>query len=177
MRTACLVARVVEPLKGALLEVRLPRAGVLPVHEVVPAEVDPLGELPRLRAGEEEEGDGEDDAPLLADGAVEEDDLVDDGDVDGGHGAEEADEDGPEEERVAPEAEGPALGVGDDAVEEGAPEVDKLPGEDGEGPHHDRVAGRAGAEHAVALLRVLHVAVVAQVAVVEAEENGGEGAE
>lgn len=99
--------------------------------------------------------------------------VVEPRDVDCREHKAEDDGDGEEEEFVAPEVRGPgAYALGH--VEEGAAEVDELPGEQQEDPGHGSVAGGTGTEHLVAGRGVAVVAVHAKVAVVEAEEHDGE---
>jgi hypothetical protein len=67
----------------------------------VPTEVDPFPEFPRLDAEEEEQGCDDDRRPLPRDGGVLEDDVVDDGDIEGEEDGDEAEDDGPKQDFVA----------------------------------------------------------------------------
>lgn len=165
--------------KDALLEVTLAVAAGL---EVLAAEIDALRPLPGLNAKEEEECLDEDDTPLPRDGGVLEDDLVETGDVDDGEHGDEASNDGPEEELVAPDVDDPlgevALAAGLHA-EETASQVDHLPGEEQGEPGKAGKGGGTGAEDNFAALGVRVVAVVANVsgAVADTVEDEDEGAE
>ena len=136
---------------------------------VAPA-VRALGPLPGLSADEKDEDGDEDDGPLPGNAVVHEDDVVEDGDVEGGEDEDEDDGDGPEEEVVVPEVGGPRADA-PGHVEERPPRVDQLPREEQEDPRDRRVARRPGPEYTFArpILRVRRVAVPPQVAVEEPE--------
>ena len=67
----------------------------------VVAEKHSLAPLPGLDTDEEEQSRDDYDCPLPSDGSVFEDDVVDNGDVEGWEDGDEAEDDGPEEEFVA----------------------------------------------------------------------------
>lgn len=110
-----------------------------------------------------------------------EDNRVDDRDVDEGEHGDEASDNSPEEELVAPDVNHPLsevlLGLGLHA-EEGAAQVDHFPGEEEGEPGQTGKSGGAGAEDDFAAFVVL-VAAVANVggAVAEAVEDEDEGGE
>lgn len=141
------------------------------------AEVDPLRPLPRLDAEEEHNRFGQDDAPFPGDARVLEDDVVDHRDVQRWEDSDEAGDDGPEQELVAPDVDHPlrkvllALRL---HAEEGPPHVNHFPGEEEREPRQAGEAGRARTEDGVALLGVGVVAELAEVAVAEAVEDQSE---
>lgn len=140
------------------------------------SEVDALRPLPRLRQHHENDDIHKDDSPLPADTIVLENDVIQCGDVQNREDREEDAGDRPEQKLVAPQVACPgpeAIGH----VEQGAAEVDKAPGEEEEDPGHGGEACGAGAEDRVADLRVVVVAVGAEVAVAEAEDDDRERAE
>lgn len=140
------------------------------------SEVDALRPLPRLRQNHKHDDVHKDNSPLPADTGVLENDMVQLGNVQNREDREEDPSDRPEQELVAPKVARPRLeAVGH--VEKGAAEVDQAPGEEEEDPGHGREACSAGAENGVAGLRVGVVAVGAEVAVAEAEDDDGEGAQ
>lgn len=98
-----------------------------------------------------------------------------DGDVERREDNEEDSHNGPEQECVAPEVANPGFEAARH-VKERAAEVDELPGEEQEDPSHGSVAGRTGAEDLVACKRVAVVTLLAEVAIVEAKDDDGEGA-
>ena len=156
----------------ARLDVRLEVAALLGLA----AEVDALGPLPRLYAQEEEHGLDEDDAPFPADACVLEHYGVEAGNVDDGEHGDEARDDGPEEKLVAPGVDDPlgkvllALGL---HAEEGPAHVDHFPGEEECEPGEAGKRRCAGPEDDFAALRVMVVAVVANVrgSIAEAVEH------
>jgi len=143
-------------------------------------EVDALGPLPGLDAAEEQGRLDEDDAPLPRDPGVLEHDVVDDRDVQDREDGDEAGDDRPEEELVAPGVVHPLrevpLGLGLHA-EEGAAHVDHLPGEEEREPGETDEGRRARAEYQVTLRRVVSVAASTEVAVAKAPHHQGEGRE
>lgn len=66
-----------------------------------------LGPLPRLNADEEKEGSDEDNGPFPSDSLVSEDLVVDDRDVQDWEDGDKGEDDGEEEELVAPDIDGP----------------------------------------------------------------------
>lgn len=143
----------------------------------MPPQPHPLPPLIRLSRGEEEQVRNNDNSPLPRNTLMHKNNGVDNRDIQRSDSNKETHGNRPEQERVAPETQGPLARALSDAVEEGAARVDELPGEEEEDPHHGRVAGGAGAEDVLAGVAVLEVAVVAEVAVVEAKEDDDEGAE
>lgn len=140
------------------------------------SKVHPLGPLPQLGTNHPHRDGHKNDGPLPRDTRVQEHNVIEAGDVDGRKDNDEDNGDGEEEEAVAPEVGGPgADAVGH--VEEGAARVDELPGEEEKDPGHGGVRGGAGAEDVVADGRVGVVALVAELAAVEAKDDDGEGAE
>lgn len=151
---------------GAMLLVRLA------------TEVDALGPLPSLDTGEEQNGAHENDAPLPGDGSMLEHLSVEDGNVGEREDGHEADDDGEEQELVAPGIPEPlskvllALGL---HAEEGASHVDHFPGEKEREPGECGETGSAGAVHGVAAVGIIVVAVHAKVTVAPAEHDEQEG--
>lgn len=108
------------------------RLGILDLVAIV-SEVDALAPLPQLDTSEEERREDEDNSPFPINWRVFEDYLVDDRDVDNWEDGDETGDDGPEEEWVSPDVDGP------DSVwvswfglhaEERSSHVDHLPGEE-----------------------------------------------
>ena len=139
--------------------------------------MDPLCPLPRLSTNNEHDNGNEDDPPFPVNPGVHEDDGIQPRDVQRRKHNEEDNGNGEEEEAVPPQMVPPRADPPAAPVEEGPAEVDELPGEEQEDPRHGRVGRGAGAKDDVARRRVGVVAVGAQVAVAEGEDDGGEGAE
>lgn len=134
--------------------------------------------FPGLDAAEEQEGLDDDDRPLPGDPGVLEDVVVDDGAVEDEEDGHVAEHDGVEEELVAPDVVHPLrevllrLGL---HAEEGAAEVDQLPGEEEREPCHRDECRGPRSEYRVASLGIRVITVFTHVAVAEAECNQGEG--
>lgn len=179
--TACRALRIdaVVVSKRALLDIAQVLAQLL---VLLASKVHALGPLPRFNAQKEQKRLDKDDTPLPRDGRMLKDGGVNDGNVDDGEHGDEAGNDGPKEKLVAPDVNDPlgkvALALGLHA-EEAAAQVDHLPGEEEGEPGQAGKGRRAGAEHDLAVLRVRLVAVVTNVgvAVAEAKEDDGEGAD
>lgn len=158
------------------LEVAIVVVGVL--LGAAAAVPDALGPLPALGAGEEEDELDDHDGPLPGDALVLEHLVVDHGDVHGGEDGDEADHDGPEQEAVHPDVadparqDGPARGP---EVEEGPARVHHLPGQEQGEPGQAGKGGGSGAEHQLALGRVLGVTVVTEFSVAETVDDHDEG--
>jgi hypothetical protein len=166
-----------EAMERPRLQILLPENFIFTHHQLVLPEVNPLRRLPRLNAQNKQDAEREHNPPLLVDAIVQEDDVVDDGDVQRGQDEQRPANDRPEEEGVAPKPVEPRARIRNDGVEEGAAGVDELPAKGGKHPHHDGVADGAGAEDTGTRLGPAQVAVLAEVAVVQAPERGDEGAD
>lgn len=140
-------------------------------------QVNPLRPLPSLHPSEEQYRECKYHTPLLIDALVEEDDVVDHGNVQRGHDEDGSADDRPEEERVPPQPVEPRARVGYDAVEEGPTGINQLPAERRKDPHHDGEAHGAGAEDAGAGFGPAQVAVLAEVAIMKTEERRDEGSD
>lgn len=119
------------------------------------AKEDTLSPLPGFNTEEEEEGLDEDDGPLPADGCVLEDNVVETGNVDQREHGDETSNDGPEEERVAPNVVHPLSEVALAArlhAEERTTHVDHLPGEEEGEPGKAGKGGSTSAENNLATL-------------------------
>ena len=170
-------------LAGIVLQITFLLTALLGAVALASPEELSLEPLPHFSAAEEETRADKYDAPLPGDARVAEDLVVDDGDVDEGEHADEADHDGPEEERVVPDVPdplgglGPLGGVGGGAhVEQGPAEVDHLPGKEEDEPGQTGESGATSAEDKLATLEVV-VAVGAEVTVTETVDDKGECAQ
>lgn len=102
--------------------------------------------------------------------------MVQLGNVQDREDGEEYASDRPEQKLVAPEVARPRLeAVGH--VEQRSAEIDQTPRKEKEDPGHGGEAGGAGAENGIAGLRVVVVAVGAEVAAAKAKNDDCEGAE
>lgn len=143
-------------------------------------EVDMLGPLPYLAAEEDEERGDENDTPLPGDRRVFEDDRVDDGDVQKRENSDEAGDNGPEEELVAPDVEEslgkvlPGLGL---HTEKGPAHVQHFSGKEKGKPGQGGEGRGAGAEDGVASVAIGVVAVFAEVAIAKLEHDKHESAQ
>jgi hypothetical protein len=167
------------PLKHALLQVD--RAPPATTHlRIIPSEEDALAKLPALNAEEEQECSDKDNTPLPADALVSEHGIVDDRDIQDGEDGNEPEYNREEQELVPPDVAGPlgeVLCGSGLHHEERAAHVQHLPRKEQREPSEASKGSCASADHSVAGRVVGLVAVVAEVAVTEAEHHDREGCE
>lgn len=144
------------------------------------AEIDSFSPLPGFNAQEKEHGLDKDNAPFPADASVLKDNRVENRNVDDGKHGDEACDDGPEQELVAPDINDPlrkvalALGL---HTEERSAHVDHFPGKEKSEPSEAGERSGTSAENDRAVVGVFVVAVVSNVggAVAKAVQDKDEG--
>ncbi|CAF3572987.1 unnamed protein product [Fusarium graminearum] len=165
--------------ESALLEVHILPVGALGLGGLV-TEVDTLGKLPCLDTTKEQSGSDKDNGPLPSNTLVLKDGVTDDGNVLDREESDNTEDNGPEEELVAPDVVHPLgkveLGLGLHA-EERSSLVNHLPGKEEREPGKTGKSGSTGLEDGLTAVAVSVVAVLTELTIAKGVHAEDEGAE